>query len=80
MPRRSAEVPRSFRMSALESVGLIATESITEDMQTGLRLHSQGWKSLYINERLVSGLAAPDLETFSIQRLRWGEGNLGTIF
>ena len=69
-----------FRKAALESVGLIATESITEDMQTGLRLHSQGWKSLYINERLVSGLAAPDLETFSIQRLRWGEGNLGTIF
>lgn len=69
-----------FRKSALESVGLIATESITEDMQTGLRLHSNGWKSLYINERLVSGLAAPDLETFSVQRLRWGEGNLGTIF
>lgn len=69
-----------FRKAALESVGLIATESITEDMQTGLRLHSKGWKSLYINERLVSGLAAPDLETFSVQRLRWGEGNLGTIF
>ena len=69
-----------FRKEALESVGLIATESITEDMQTGLRLHSQGWKSLYINERLVSGLAAPDIETFSVQRLRWGEGNLGTIF
>ena len=37
-----------FRKSALESVGLIATETITEDMQTGLRLHAKGWKSLYI--------------------------------
>ncbi len=69
-----------FRKQALEDVGLIATESITEDMQTGLRLHSRGWKSLYINERLVSGLAAPDMKTFTIQRLRWGEGNLGTMF
>ena len=69
-----------FRKAALEDVGLIATESITEDMQTGLRLHSRGWNSLYINERLVSGLAAPDLATFTVQRLRWGEGNLGTIF
>ena len=69
-----------FRREALEDVGLIAVESITEDLQTGIRIHANGWKSIFINERLVSGLAAPDIETFSKQRLRWGEGNLGTIF
>ena len=69
-----------FRRAALETVGLIATESITEDLHTGLRLHSKGWKSLFVNERLISGQAAPDISTFHSQRLRWGEGNLGVMF
>ncbi|GAB5405470.1 MAG: hypothetical protein Aurels2KO_37010 [Aureliella sp.] len=66
-----------FRRSALEDVGLVATETITEDMHTGLRLHARGWKSLFVNKRLVTGQAATDVSTFNTQRLRWGEGNLG---
>lgn len=66
-----------FRRSALVDVGLVATETITEDMHTGLRMHAKGWKSLFVNERLVSGQAATDVSTFNTQRLRWGEGNLG---
>ncbi len=66
-----------FRRAALEDVGLVATETITEDMHTGLRLHARGWKSLFVNERLVTGQAATDVTTFNTQRLRWGEGNLG---
>ncbi len=65
-----------FRRSALDEVGGFATETITEDMHTGLRLHARGWKSLFVNERLVSGQAATDITTFNTQRLRWGEGNL----
>ncbi len=65
-----------FRRSALDEVGGFATETITEDMHTGVRLHAQGWKSLFVNERLVSGQAATDITTFNTQRLRWGEGNL----
>ncbi|KLU02992.1 Cellulose synthase catalytic subunit [Rhodopirellula islandica] len=66
-----------FRRTALEDVGCVATETITEDMHTGLRLHAKGWNSLFVNERLVSGQAATDVTTFNTQRLRWGEGNLG---
>lgn len=66
-----------FRRTALQDVGLVATETITEDMHTGLRLHARGWKSLFVNERLVTGQAATDVSTFNTQRLRWGEGNLG---
>ncbi|WP_237564938.1 tetratricopeptide repeat-containing glycosyltransferase [Blastopirellula marina] len=65
-----------FRRSALQDVGLIATETITEDMHTGLRIHAKGWKSLFVNERMISAQAAPDITTFTSQRLRWGEGNL----
>jgi cellulose synthase/poly-beta-1,6-N-acetylglucosamine synthase-like glycosyltransferase/tetratricopeptide (TPR) repeat protein len=65
-----------FRRKALEDVGLVATESITEDMLTGLRMHAKGWKSLFVNERLVAAMAAEDITSFNTQRLRWGEGNL----
>ncbi len=66
-----------FRRKSLEEVGLIATQSITEDMHTGLRMHAKGWKSLFVNERLIAAIAADDVTSFNTQRLRWGEGNLG---
>ncbi|HVS37471.1 MAG TPA: tetratricopeptide repeat protein [Gemmataceae bacterium] len=68
-----------FRRKALEEVGYIAVETITEDMHTGLRMHSRGWKSLGIGERMISGQAAQDVTTFHSQRLRWGEGNLSVL-
>ena len=68
-----------FRRKALEEVGYIAVETITEDMHTGMRMNSRGWKSLGISERMVAGQAAPDITTFHTQRLRWGEGNLSIM-
>ncbi len=68
-----------FRREALEQVGYIATETITEDMHTGLRMHQKGWQSLGISERMISGQAAQDVTTFHSQRLRWGEGNLSVM-
>ena len=68
-----------FRREALAEVGYIATETITEDMHTGLRMHSKGWKSMGISQRLIAGQAAPDVTTFHTQRLRWGEGNLSIM-
>ena len=68
-----------FRRKALEEVGYIAVETITEDMHTGLRMHAKGWKSLGISDRMISGQAAQDVTTFHTQRLRWGEGNLSVL-
>jgi cellulose synthase/poly-beta-1,6-N-acetylglucosamine synthase-like glycosyltransferase/predicted Zn-dependent protease len=68
-----------FRRKALEDVGYIATETITEDMHTGMRMQSKGWTSLGISERMIVGQAAPDITTFHTQRLRWGEGNLSIM-
>ncbi|QDU61651.1 Cellulose synthase 1 [Planctomycetes bacterium Pan216] len=68
-----------FRRKALEDAGFIATETITEDLHTAIRIVSRGWSSLYVNERLVAGLAAEDITTFNSQRLRWGEGNLSIL-
>ena len=69
-----------LRRSALEPHGGIVTGSITEDMHTALVLHSEGWKSVYVNEVLVTGLAPTDVSSFLKQRLRWAEGNLKIIF
>ncbi|MGL6096148.1 MAG: glycosyltransferase family 2 protein, partial [Fimbriiglobus sp.] len=68
-----------FRRKALEEVGYIALETITEDMHTGMRMNAKGWSSLAIAERMVAGQAAPDITTFHTQRLRWGEGNLSIM-
>jgi cellulose synthase/poly-beta-1,6-N-acetylglucosamine synthase-like glycosyltransferase/predicted Zn-dependent protease len=68
-----------FRRKALQEVGWIATETITEDMHTGMRVNARGWKSMAISERLVAGQAAPDITTFHSQRIRWGEGNLSIM-
>lgn len=65
-----------LRREALKPYGGILVGTITEDMHTSMVLHSKGWKSVYVNERLVTGLAPMDFASFCSQRLRWAEGNL----
>jgi len=68
-----------LRREALEEIGGFATETITEDMHTGLRLHARGWKSVFVNEPLVFGLAPRDMTSLRTQRSRWGRGNLAVL-
>ncbi len=63
-----------LRRKALETIGGFATETITEDFHTSLKLHAAGWKSVYHNESLAYGIAPPALLPFQVQRLRWGQG------
>ena len=65
-----------LRREALAPHGGILTNTITEDLHTSVVLHAEGWKSVYLNEPLVTGLAPVDLTSFATQRLRWAEGNL----
>ena len=68
-----------MRRSALLSVGGIATETVTEDIHTSLRLHAAGWRSIYHNETLSMGLAPQDFVAFTVQRLRWGQGAMQVL-
>ena len=68
-----------LRREALEPRGGLETGSITEDMHTALALHADGWKSVYLDELLVTGLAPMDFASLQVQRLRWAEGNLKII-
>ncbi len=65
-----------LRVSALKSVGGLATNTITEDLETTLALNRAGFKAVYHNEILLKGLAPQNLAAFIIQRYRWARGTL----
>ncbi|HEX5332142.1 MAG TPA: glycosyltransferase [Cellulomonas sp.] len=67
------------RVAALESVGGVATSSVTEDIQTSLRLHRKGWRTVHHNEVLAHGIAADDAAAFYVQRSRWGAGAMQVL-
>lgn len=67
------------RLDEFELVGGVSSSSITEDMNTAMRLHAAGWKSLYHNEPLAVGLAPDDLSSTLKQRLRWAQGTIQVL-
>jgi cellulose synthase (UDP-forming) len=68
------------RRRALEAIGGIPTESITEDLLTTLAMLNKGYKTRYLNERLAMGLAAENLKGYFVQRSRWCRGGIQTLF
>ncbi|MEH1922564.1 glycosyltransferase family 2 protein [Nostoc sp.] len=68
------------RRSALEEIGGFVIESLSEDYFTGIRLSAQGYRLVYLNEKLSAGLAAENIVGYAIQRLRWGQGTLQALF
>ena len=63
-----------LRRSALETVDGFSGDSITEDCETALSLHSNGWNSRYIDKPLIAGLQPENLVNFIGQRSRWCQG------
>ncbi len=67
------------RTAALRSVGGVATESLTEDLHTTLRLHREGWKTVFHNEVLARGLAPQNYNEYGLQRKRWAAGAMQVL-
>lgn len=67
------------RLDEFELIGGVSSNSITEDMNTAMRLHGAGWKSIYHNELLAEGLAPDDLSSTLKQRLRWAQGTIQVL-
>lgn len=63
-----------IRRSAIEEIGGFATETVTEDVHTAVRLHKRGYRSVYHAESLAFGLAPHSIDTYLKQRMRWGMG------
>ena len=63
-----------IRRSALDEVGGIATETVTEDAHTSLRMQRRGYNTAYINIPQAAGLATESLAAHVGQRIRWARG------
>lgn len=63
-----------LRRSALDAVGGIAVETVTEDAHTSLRMHRKGYSSAYIRIPQAAGLATESLSAHIGQRIRWARG------
>jgi cellulose synthase (UDP-forming) len=64
------------RCSAIEQIGGFATESVSDDTLTGVKLQQAGYRVVCLDERLSSGLATEGLQEFLAQRGRWSLGNV----
>jgi len=63
-----------LKRAPLEEVGGIATETVTEDAHTALKMHRRGYQTAYLNIPLAAGLATESLADHIGQRMRWARG------
>ncbi len=70
-----------IRRSALMEIGgAMPTGSVTEDLLLTLVLLRKGYVTRYLAERLAIGLAPESLDAYFVQRGRWAQGGIQTIF
>jgi cellulose synthase (UDP-forming) len=63
-----------LRRTALDEIGGIAVETVTEDAHTSLRMQMNGWNTAYIGIPQAAGLATERLSAHVVQRVRWARG------
>lgn len=69
----------TFRRAALTSIGGHGV-GLAEDLVTAVRLHAQGWRSVYVPEIVSRGLVPEDLGSFYRQQLKWSRGVYEVVF
>ncbi len=65
-----------FRIEALHSTGGFDESSITEDFATSLKLHLEGWSSVYYPKVSAFGKGPEDLRAYFKQQFRWAQGTI----
>lgn len=63
-----------IRREALEEVGGVPTQTVTEDCHCSLKMQRRGWRTAYLRVPLAAGLATERLMLHIGQRMRWGRG------
>jgi cellulose synthase (UDP-forming) len=63
-----------IRRDYVLQIGGIATETVTEDCHTSLRLHSLGYETVYYDKIMVAGLAPEKFSSYVGQQVRWARG------
>ena len=68
------------RRSALEDIDGFVTESLSEDYFTGISLSAKGYRNIFLDEVLSSGLCAENMTGHILQRQRWARGTIQAFF
>lgn len=63
-----------LRREYIMEIGGIQGDTITEDAETALELHSRGYRSAYVDRPMVAGLSPETFSGFIVQRMRWTQG------
>ncbi|MFC7737709.1 UDP-forming cellulose synthase catalytic subunit [Roseomonas sp. GCM10028921] len=63
-----------IRRTALEEVGGVPTQTVTEDCHCSLKMQRLGWRTAYLRLPLAAGLATDRLIAHIGQRMRWARG------
>lgn len=67
------------RVKALKDIGFYSAH-VTEDLLTGMTLHHNGWKSVYIPKALAIGEGPSTWKAFFSQQTRWAFGCIDVLF
>jgi cellulose synthase (UDP-forming) len=62
------------RREALDDIGGIAVDTVTEDAHTAVRMQRRGWSTAYLNVPQAAGPATGSLSGYITQRGRWAHG------
>ncbi len=68
------------RRRSVELAGGFVTESLCEDLFTGIKLESNGQRVIYLDENLCAGLSAESFDAYIAQQQRWLNGSLQAFF
>lgn len=68
-----------LRTRALRTINGVATDSVTEDLLTTIRLLDRGWGTTFHNEVLARGQAPATYRQYLIQRRRWATGAMQVL-
>lgn len=68
-----------YRRAALDAIGGIPSDTVTEDIHTSLKLHKAGYEVVFLNETVAYGVAAADIRDYYKTRHRWAHGNLHAL-
>ncbi|MER7743872.1 cellulose synthase catalytic subunit [Streptomyces bacillaris] len=65
-----------YRRTAIDLAGGFARLDHSEDLYTGLALHEQGFRTLYVPVLVAKGTSPDELTSYVNQQYRWAMGNL----
>jgi len=69
----------TFRRSALDSIGGHGI-GLAEDLETSMRLHAAGWRSVFVPSLKARGLVPSDFDAVAKQQFKWARGVFEVLF